>query len=181
MKSQLKEWYCKKGESDAKQVSNGSKCFIKCNNGYRISNLTKFKFFQYLIHTLDRKKYSRRCKKGGIWSQSKAKVKCEKDGKINKFDGTLFVIKDEFDDLMKIINQLTETNQFLQNNIAKKNATIIALEEAMNDCSNATISTTEVPEPPMIIVVPSSAEINRHRSKVAKITRNPFYFTFRRN
>ena len=41
--------------------------------------------FKYLILILDRKKYSRKCKNGGSWSQSKANVKCEKDGKIKKF------------------------------------------------------------------------------------------------
>ena len=39
----------------------------------------------YLILTSDRENYSRRCKIGGIWSQSKAKIKCEKNGKIHKF------------------------------------------------------------------------------------------------
>ena len=34
-----KEWSCKKGEIDvnAEQVSEGSKCSIKCNHGYQIS------------------------------------------------------------------------------------------------------------------------------------------------
>ena len=53
---------------------------------------------------------------------------------------------------MQIINQLNETNQILQSNI--------------NDCSNTTISPKE---PPVVIVVPSSDEIDHYQSKFDKI------------
>ena len=57
---------------------------------------------------------------------------------------------------MKTINQLNEKIQILQSNIATKDATIIALEKAINDRSNLTNSPTELS---MVIVVPSSEEI----------------------
>ena len=60
---------------------------------------------------------------------------------------------------MKTINQLNEKIQILQSNIATKDATIIALEKAINDRSNLTISPTELS---MVIVVPSSDEIDHH-------------------
>ena len=48
--------------------------------------------FQSLINTYLGRKFSRRCKIGGIWSQRKVNVKCEKDGKILQFGSTSFAI-----------------------------------------------------------------------------------------
>ena len=72
----------------------------------------------------------------------------------------------EYDSLMQTINQLNETIQILQSNIVTKDATILALKQAIDDRTNVTILPTE---PSMIIVVPSSDEIDHHRSKVAKV------------
>ena len=72
----------------------------------------------------------------------------------------------EYDSLMQTIYQLNETIQILQSNIATKDATILALKQAIDDRTNVTILPTE---PSMIIVVPSSDEIDHHRSKVAKV------------
>ena len=72
----------------------------------------------------------------------------------------------EYDSLMQTINQLNETIQILQSNIVTKDATILALKQAIDDLTNVTILPTE---PSMIIVVPSSDEIDHHRSKVAKV------------
>ena len=82
-----KEWSCTKDSIDitTNKVSKGSKCYIDCNDAFRLSKSNNcINVFKFLIHTLDRKKYNRKCKNGGIWSQSKAKVKCEKDGKVNR-------------------------------------------------------------------------------------------------
>ena len=51
---------------------------------------------------------------------------------------------------MQIINQLNETNQILQKIISQK-------------------------ELPMVIVVPSSDEIDHHRGKVAKFNKIPIF------
>ena len=72
----------------------------------------------------------------------------------------------EYDSLMQTINQLNETIQILQSNIVTKDATILALKQAIDDRTNVTILPTE---PSMVIVVPSSDEIDHHRSKVAKV------------
>ena len=79
-----KEWSCEKTQSDG-QVSKGAKCSLTCTNGYQLSNSIFSVFFDYLIVTLDRKTYIRRCQKGGKWSQSKASIACEKDGTIINF------------------------------------------------------------------------------------------------
>ena len=77
---------------------------------------------------------------------------------------------------MQTINHLNETNnelnttiQILQSNITTKDATIKALEQTIDCLSNETVSPTE---PPIVIVVPNSDEINYHRSKVANFTQN---------
>ena len=94
-------------------------------------------------------------------------------------------IKVEYDNLMQTINQLNgtinelnKTIHILQRNITTKDATIIALKQTIDDLSNETISPTV---PPMVIVVPSSDEINNHRGKVLKITQNLYFFKLRRN
>ena len=63
---------------------------------------------------------------------------------------------------MQTINQLNQRNQILHSNIAIKDATIEALQETINNSSNMTISPAE---PSMVIVVPSSDEIDHHRGK----------------
>ena len=54
----------------------------------------------------------------------------------------------------------------MQSNIVTKDATILALKQAINECSSVTIPPTQ---PPMVIVVPSSDEIGQHRGEVAKV------------
>ena len=66
---------------------------------------------------------------------------------------------------MQTINQLNETNKILQNNIASKDATIIALKQELNDNSNVTILPAESS---LVIVVPSSDELVYHRGKAVK-------------
>ena len=61
---------------------------------------------------------------------------------------------------MQTISQLNETIEILRSNIVTKDATILALKQAINDCANATTPPTQ---PPMVIIVPSSDEIDRHR------------------
>ena len=86
----------------------------------------------------------------------------------------LFAIKVEYDNLMQTINQLNEKIQILQSDfqilqsesnktIAAKDAEITSLEEAINERSNVT---TELS---VVIVIPSSDEIDHHGSKVIKI------------
>ena len=72
-------------------------------------------------------------------------------------------IKAENDHLMQTINQLNETIRILQNNIATKDATIKALEQELNDCSDVTILPEESS---LVIVVPSSEEIDHHPGRV---------------
>ena len=64
---------------------------------------------------------------------------------------------------MQTINQLNETTRILQNNIATKDATIKALEQELNDCSNATILPEESS---LVIVVPTSDELDHHPGKI---------------
>ena len=80
--------------------------------------------------------------------------------------------------LNETINEMNKTIQILQCYITTKDATIQTLEKTIDDLSNETISPTE---PPMVIVVPSSDEINNHRGKVLKITQNLYFFKLRRN
>ena len=72
----------------------------------------------------------------------------------------------ENDYLLQTINQLNETIKILQRNIVTKDATILALKQAINKCSSVTIPPTQ---PPMVIVVPSSDEIDQHRGEVAEL------------
>ena len=87
---------------------------------------------------------------------------------------------------MQTINQLNEKIQILQSDfqilqsesnktIAAKDAAITSLEQAMNERSNVT---TELS---VVIVIPSSDEIDHHGSKVIKIKWKSYYFTLRRN
>ena len=64
---------------------------------------------------------------------------------------------------MQTINQLNEKIKTLENHIATKDRTITALEKAKNLCSNATIPSEEL-STELSIVVPSSDEMNHHRS-----------------
>ena len=72
---------------------------------------------------------------------------------------------------MQTINQLNETIQILQSNIATKDAAITALEQAIDENSNLTILPTEV-SMEFEIVVPSLDEIYHYGSKDVKIKRN---------
>ena len=67
---------------------------------------------------------------------------------------------------MQTINKLNETNQVLQSNIAIKDATIKKLQETIKKLSNDTISATELS---MVIIVPSSDEIDNRGGKVVKL------------
>ena len=78
----------------------------------------------------------------------------------------------DYDNLIQTINQLNETIQILQRNVAKKDETIMALEQAINDRSNVTKSPTEIS---MVIVVPSSDEIDHHGGKVVKFKQFPYF------
>ena len=73
----------------------------------------------------------------------------------------------EYDNLQSI-KQLNETIQILLSNIATKDAAIEALEQAINDRSKVTISPTEQS---MVIVVPSSDDIDHHRGEDEKINK----------
>ena len=84
----------------------------------------------------------------------------------------------EYDNLMQIINQLNETNKILQNNIATKDAAITELQQALNDCSNVT---TLPAESSLVIVLPSSDELDYNNGKVDKIKRNFYYYTLRQS
>ena len=66
---------------------------------------------------------------------------------------------------MQTINQLNLKNQILHSKMAEKDATIIALKQAINECSN--ITTPPMPLP-MVISVPNSDDIDHHRGKVAQ-------------
>ena len=83
---------------------------------------------------------------------------------INQFNGT--------------INELDKIVEIIQSNITSLDATIIALKKTINDFSNGNMTTTE---PPMVIAVPSSDEINYHRGEVANFTQNFHYLKLRRN
>ena len=83
----------------------------------------------------------------------------------------------DYDYFIQTINQLNDTIQILQRNVAKMDETIMALEQAINDRSNVTKSPTEIS---MVIVVPSSDEIDHHGGKVVKFKQFP-YFTLSRN
>ena len=75
---------------------------------------------------------------------------------------------------MQTINQLNETNKILQNNIALKDATITALKQAFNDRSNVTTV-----EPSLIIVVPSSDELDKNYGKAITFKQDSYYFTLK--
>ena len=79
------------------------------------------------------------------------------------------------DVLVKDINQLNVTMQVMQTNIANYIAS--------NDLKLTTISDSlqYVVKTPMTIFVPSSDEIDHHRSEFSKIQRNRLNFEFRRN
>ena len=76
--------------------------------------------------------------------------------------------------LKETIIKLNETIRILQSNMASKDALIIALKEAINDCSNVTVS-------PTVIAVPNADEIDHFRSKVTKLKHNRPHSIFRRN
>ena len=80
----------------------------------------------------------------------------------------------------QLINQLNEKIKILESDlqqshtaIVTKDAKITSLEEEMNKPSNVT---TELS---IVIVIPSSDEIDHHEGKVVK-KRNSYYFTLRR-
>ena len=129
-------------------------------------------------YSLDRKKYSRKCKNGGVWNQSQAKIECKIDGKIHKHDCFLFAIKVKYDNPLQTINQLNETVKILQSIIATKNGTITALKQAINERSNVNNSPAV---PKLVFFVPSSDELNQQQGRVVKFRKNPYYFKFRRN
>ena len=83
----------------------------------------------------------------------------------------------EYDNLMATIKHLNETNKILQNNIATKDATITELKQALNDRSNVTILPAESS---LVIVVPSSDELDHNNGEVVKIKQNFYYFILRR-
>ena len=70
---------------------------------------------------------------------------------------------------MQTINQLNLKIQILHIKMVEKDATIIALKQAINECSN--ITTSPMPSP-MVIFVPSSDDIDHHRGKVAQTKQN---------
>ena len=84
---------------------------------------------------------------------------------------------------MQTINQLNEKIKILQSDlqqsnktIAAKDAAITSLEQAMNERSNVT---TELS---VVIVIPSSDEVDHLEGKTVKIKRKSlYYFTLRRN
>ena len=76
-----------------------------------------------------------------------------------------------YDDLRQTINQLNEKIQILQSDIATKDAAITSLEQAITERSNVT------KELSMVIIIPSSDEIDHHGGKIVKIKRNSYYFT----
>lgn len=80
-----KKWLCtkKQNEFTGNKVPKGSKCSIICNDGYQLSE-SKI-YFKNQVSNSDRKKYVRRCKSSGIWSQNKAQVSCEVNCKILRF------------------------------------------------------------------------------------------------
>ena len=86
----------------------------------------------------------------------------------------------EYYNLMQTINQLNETIQILQSNIATKDAAITALEQAIDENSNLTILPTEV-SMEFEIVVPSLDEIDHYGGKNVKIKQNSYYFKLSRN
>ena len=86
---------------------------------------------------------------------------------------TINQLNKTINELNKTINELNKTIQILQKNITTKDATIIALKQTIDGLLDETISTKE---PPMVIVVPSSDEINNHRGKVLTVTQNFYFF-----
>ena len=79
------------------------------------------------------------------------------------------------DVLVQNINQLNVTIQIMQTNIgnyiASNDLTIKAIKETLQ----------YVEKTPMIILVPSSDEINNHRSEFSKMHYNRLNFELRRN
>ena len=71
---------------------------------------------------------------------------------------------------MATIKYLNEANKILQNNIATKDALITALEEALNDRSNVPTLPEELS---LVIVVPSSDELDDNNCKGVKINKDP--------
>ena len=79
--------------------------------------------------------------------------------------------------MRQTINQLNEKIQILQSDIASKDAAITSLEQSITERSNVT------KELSMVIVIPSSDEIDHHGGRIVKMTVkiNFHYFTLRRN
>ena len=69
-------------------------------------------------------------------------------------------LRDEFNGTMQYTNQLNETMQFMQTNMNNYIASNDITLEAINDTLQYVVKT------PMVIVVPSTDEINHHRSKI---------------
>jgi len=79
--------------------------------------------------------------------------------------------------LIQSLNQLNEVIKILQSDIDTKDAAITSLEQAVNECPNIKTDIS------MVIVIPSSDEIDQHGGRVVKITVkiSCYYFTLRRN
>ena len=78
-----------------------------------------------------------------------------------------YVIQAEYNNLQNI-NQLNETIKILHSItcFSKKDVTIKALQQVINDCANVTIPPMELP---MVIDVPSLDVMDHYRGKTAKI------------
>ena len=79
------------------------------------------------------------------------------------------------DALVRNINQLNVTMQIMEANIGNYIASNDLTLKAMNESLQFVVKT------PMVILVPSSDEIDDYRSKVTKITRNRSYYILRPN
>ena len=79
-----------------------------------------------------------------------------------------FNILVRYENLMQTIDQLNETIQILNSEIAIKDATMKKLQERINIRSNETIASTELS---MVIVIPD--KIDHHGGEVVKIKQNP--------
>ena len=75
----------------------------------------------------------------------------------------------EYNNLVATINQLNETNKILQNNIATKDRTITELKSAL----------TILPEPSLVVVIPSSDELDHNNGKENQIKQYSYYFILR--
>ena len=81
---------------------------------------------------------------------------------IPKFNS--FAFKAEYDNLIQTLNQLSEEIKILQSDIDTKDAAITSLEQAVNECPNIKTDMS------MVIVIPSSDEIDDHGGKIEQIT-----------